>query len=106
MSAAKHRAWFADQYLHPHESKHTIGEVLEWFDEAGLEFVRGVPSITGRDENIEDGMLFQKTDTASATQQFLVQLKQVAAGSREGGFFYHDCAATRSGSSEDAPGWL
>ena len=47
MSDGKARAWFADQYLHPHESKHTIGEVLEWFDANGVAFVRGVPSVTG-----------------------------------------------------------
>ena len=31
LSADKRRAWFEDQYRHPHESTHTIGEVLEWF---------------------------------------------------------------------------
>src|SRR4029077_10522960 len=31
MSDRKSDAWFADQYLHPHESTHTIGEVLGWF---------------------------------------------------------------------------
>jgi len=34
LSADKRRAWFADQYLHPHESKHTFGEVLRWFRRA------------------------------------------------------------------------
>lgn len=33
---AKMEAWFADQYQNPHESKHTIGEVLKWFDQNGL----------------------------------------------------------------------
>jgi hypothetical protein len=45
LSVGKHRAWIADQYRHPHESKHTIGEVLELFDENNLEFVRGVPRV-------------------------------------------------------------
>ena len=44
-SEAQSRAWFADQYCHPHESKHTIGEVLQWFDRTGIEFLRGVPSV-------------------------------------------------------------
>ena len=36
-SEAKVRAWFADQYCHPHESKHTMDEVLGWFDENDLQ---------------------------------------------------------------------
>ena len=28
----KKLTWFMDQYKNPHESKHTIGEVLNWFD--------------------------------------------------------------------------
>jgi hypothetical protein len=46
MSKDKQRAWFADQYRHPHESTHTFGEVLDWFNQAGLEFVNGVPALT------------------------------------------------------------
>jgi len=30
ISAAKGTAWFLDQYKNPHESKHTVGEVLHW----------------------------------------------------------------------------
>ena len=45
----KQRAWFLDQYKHPHESKHTIGEVLGWLRDADLEFVKSLPrSIPGR----------------------------------------------------------
>jgi hypothetical protein len=36
-------AWFADQYKNPHESKHTIDEVMGWFREAGLAFVKSIP---------------------------------------------------------------
>ena len=42
-SEAKKRAWFADQYQHPHESKHTIGETLRWLDEIGFGFVKSIP---------------------------------------------------------------
>ena len=86
MSADKERAWFADQYLHPHESKHTIGEVLGWFDEAGLEFVRGVPAVDQAGD--QDGTrLFSPSRTGSAWDHFTVQAKQIVTGSREGGFF-------------------
>jgi carbamoyltransferase len=87
ISKDKQRAWFADQYLHPHESKHTIGEVLHWFRDAGLEFVRGVPSVTNDGHALGDGGLFSPTDPGSAWEHFCVQAKLILTGSSEGGFF-------------------
>ena len=87
LGAEKRRAWFADQYQHPHESKHTIGEVLDWFDAAGLEFVRGIPSVSAGEEAIDRTALFQPTPKGSKTDHFVSQAKQVFTGNREGGFF-------------------
>jgi SAM-dependent methyltransferase len=87
MSEGKARAWFADQYNHPHESKHTIGEVLEWFDAHGVAVVRGVPSVTGNREDIGHGRLFQPTPAGSRWDHLGVQLRQVVGGNQEGGFF-------------------
>jgi carbamoyltransferase len=85
LSADRRRAWFDDQYRHPHESTHTVGEVLDWFDRAGLDFVRGVPSTTGEPE-FERGLL-APTAPGSAFDHWREQIKQVITGSREGGFF-------------------
>ncbi|MBI3767356.1 MAG: class I SAM-dependent methyltransferase [Deltaproteobacteria bacterium] len=41
----KRRTWFADQYEHPHESTHTVAEVLRWFDDNGLDYVSSFPKI-------------------------------------------------------------
>jgi SAM-dependent methyltransferase len=87
MSVDKRKAWFADQYQHPHESKHTIGEVLNWFRGAGIEFVRGVPSPAGDDNDLEKTGLFTPSGAGSAWNHFCVQGMQVIEGSREGGFF-------------------
>jgi SAM-dependent methyltransferase len=84
MSRDKERAWFADQYLHPHESKHTIDEVLGWFDQAGLEFVNGVPPV---DQSSSQNGLFTPSRPGSSWEHFSVQAKQIVTGSREGGFF-------------------
>ncbi len=43
VSAAKRRSWFMDQYKNPHESKHTVGEVLGWLERIGFEFVHAIP---------------------------------------------------------------
>jgi len=87
MSRDKQRAWFADQYVHPHESTHTFGEVLNWFKRENLEFVNGVPALAA---NSNGGMLrgmFDQSDPGTAWDHFKVQMGQIAAGSREGGFF-------------------
>ncbi len=86
MSKDKQRAWFADQYQHPHESTHTFGEVLQWFHQNGLEFVNGVPALTANGNGKAQG-LFQQSDPGSAWDHFTVQTRQIVAGSREGGFF-------------------
>ncbi len=86
-SAEKRRAWFADQYRHPHESKHTFGEVLRWFDDNGIRFVRGVPSLRPQDDGLGGASLFEPQSRGSALDHFVVQATQVLAGQREGGFF-------------------
>jgi carbamoyltransferase len=87
ISTAKRRAWFADQYCHPHESKHTIGEVLDWFRDCGLQFVRGIPSVVPLENGLSRGKLFEPTSQGTRLDHFLVQALQVVQGSREGGFF-------------------
>jgi carbamoyltransferase len=83
----KRRAWFNDQYRHPHESKHTIGEILNWFDQCGLKFVRGIPSVTASSNGLAGGNLFEPTNAGTSFDHFLVQSREVVTGSREGGFF-------------------
>jgi SAM-dependent methyltransferase len=87
LSADKRRAWFADQYRHPHESKHTIGEVLGWFQTCGLTFVRGIPPVRPGDHLASGDSLFSSTPAGTRLDHFLVQSKQIVTGSREGGFF-------------------
>lgn len=38
------RGWWNDQYMHPHETTHTIGEVLRWFKKNGICYLQTVPS--------------------------------------------------------------
>ena len=81
----KQRAWFADQYQHPHESTHTFGEVLRWFDAAQLQFVRSVPSFSA-EEDAAAG-LFEPETRGSKADRAWSQARQIVTGSREGGFF-------------------
>jgi carbamoyltransferase len=83
----KERAWFADQYRHPHESKHTVGEVMRWFREAGLQFVRGIPAVTLDADPIDAGGLFEPERPGNGFDHFLVQAVHIVTGNREGGLF-------------------
>lgn len=88
MSDSKRRAWFADQYRHPHESKHTFGEVLEWFDKNDVDFVRGVPAMRPEDDGLGGASLFEPQPRGSKLEHFLVESMEIfAAGQKEGGFF-------------------
>jgi carbamoyltransferase len=84
---AQAHAWFADQYRHPHESKHTMGEVLDWFAETGVEFVRGVPSAIPSSPTLASGNLFERENKGTTLDHFLAQAREIVTGNREGGFF-------------------
>lgn len=108
MGSDKRRAWFNDQYRHPHESKHTIGEVLGWFDRCGLEFIRGIPSVTAGDEDLSDGPLFAPKSRGSALDHLLVQLRHIVTGNSDNGYFLmigrRPAAATAAGEMEPSQG--
>jgi carbamoyltransferase len=87
MSRGKKSAWFADQYEHPHESSHTMGEVLSWFADTGFDFVHSVPSMNAWDPFDEDEKLFAPAKPGTPVDRALAQAKMVFTGSREGGFF-------------------
>lgn len=88
ISNDKRRAWFADQYCHPHESKHTFGEVLRWFDDNGINFVRGIPAMRAEDDGLAGTSLFEDQPRGSSLDHFVVQASEIiAAGQKEGGFF-------------------
>lgn len=79
--------WFMDQYKNPHESKHSIGEVLRWFDRTGFEFVGSIPKSTAFDRFTGDEKLFLPKPRGNWLDHFFVQTSLVFTGSEEGGFF-------------------
>jgi SAM-dependent methyltransferase len=86
-SDAKKRAWFMDQYKHPHESKHTIGQALKWLDATGLEFVKSLPpSVPGRSFSLEEE-LFAAEKPGNWLERLIVETGMFFSGSEEGGFF-------------------
>ena len=87
VSRDKRRSWFMDQYKNPHESKHTVGEVLTWLKRTGLEFVNSVPKTTPFSPIDGTEKLFSTSRMGSVPERLLVNLGMVVTGHREGGFF-------------------
>jgi SAM-dependent methyltransferase len=84
----KRRAWFMDQYRNPHESLHTMDETLEWFDEAGIRFVRGLPStVLGSRFSLDyRSSLLDEEPRGSRLDRLFSQLQQLLQDT-EGGLF-------------------
>jgi len=87
VSAAKRRSWFMDQYKNPHESKHTVGEVLSWLQATGFEFVHAIPKTMPFTELEDDEKLFRRERVGSRVERLVVNLGMMVTGHREGGFF-------------------
>lgn len=87
VSAAKKRAWFADQYKHPHEVKHTIGDTQGWFEETGFKFVRSIPRSKLFQPFMPDEAIFEEQAPGSRFERFLVELGMIRDPARDGGFF-------------------
>ena len=86
-SEARRRAWFADQYKHPREVKHTIGQVLPWLREAGFSFVRSLPRSKPFRPFSPDENLFEPEEPGTALERLTVELGMTFRGGRDGGFF-------------------
>ena len=88
VTADKRRAWFMDQYRNPHESLHTLDEVLGWFDQAGICFVRALPStVLGSRVSLDyRGSLFDAEPRGSHPDRLFSQLQQMLEDT-EGGLF-------------------
>ena len=87
LSADKQEAWFKDQYQHPHESTHTMGEVFAWLRNNGFDFVNAVPKFRAWDSFDAQETLFEQADPGSSFDRALAQAKMIVTGNREGGFF-------------------
>ena len=95
----KREAWFRDQYCHPHESCHTLDEVLGWMDDCALELVNSIPKAVGGCELAADERLFESKDKGTLLSRMMSQLAHIGSGYREGGFFIVVCQREKPASS-------
>lgn len=86
----RHRAWLRDQYQHPEEHRHTVGEVQRWFAENAVEYLRTYPSaLVGRAvDGDDDGPgLFTHAEDNWPFESWLAQLGWIGTLGHEGGLF-------------------
>ena len=96
----KAEIWIKDQYYNPHETWHSIGEVIKWFDENDIEYLNCSPAILGTDgeDNEAAGTLFEQTTPGTAYQRLVTQLSWIGTIAREGALF--DVIGRKKGATE------
>jgi SAM-dependent methyltransferase len=86
LNEGRWQAWFRDQYQHPHETRHSMGEVLGWFDAAGVDYMAGLPPADGS-ALAGDIRLFAPQPRGSSAGHAAAQAKMLLAGGSYGGVF-------------------
>jgi 2-polyprenyl-3-methyl-5-hydroxy-6-metoxy-1,4-benzoquinol methylase len=84
--ARKADIWIKDQYYNPHETWHSMDEVLGWFAENNVEFLNASPAILGTDGE-DTANLFARTSPGNRGQRLLTQLSWLGTIAREGALF-------------------
>jgi SAM-dependent methyltransferase len=78
--------WIADQYYNPHETWHSLDEVLAWFKENHVDYLNASPAILGTDGE-DAGGLFNATSPGTRYQRTVTQLAWLGTIAREGALF-------------------
>lgn len=86
LNEGRWQAWFRDQYRHPHETRHSIDEVLGWFDGGGVDFLSSIPAADGSPFSTS-ARLFEPHPRGTRTERIAAQLQMLLTGGRDGGLF-------------------
>jgi SAM-dependent methyltransferase len=84
---ARREAWLRDQYLHPEEHRHSIGEVKSWFSENGVRYLRTYPNALIGADQLEGDELFSAAEDDWSFEDLLSQLAWAKTLWSEGGLW-------------------
>lgn len=84
--SARQEAWYMDQYQHPHETRHSMNELLEWFDAEGFDFTGSLPTI-GDVEFSPDMSLFEARSAGTRKDRLSSELEMLLSGGKDGGLY-------------------
>ncbi len=79
--------WFMDQYKNPHESTHTMDEILKWFEKTKIGFIKSIPKSNPFEPFSNNENLFEKESHGTKLDRFLVQTGLFLKEAKEGSFF-------------------
>jgi len=83
----RREAWLRDQYFHPEEHSHTLGDVQRWFSDNGVEFLRTYPNALLGEDPADEVDLFSFAGDDWWLENWIAQLTWVARLSHDGGLF-------------------
>ena len=83
----RRQVWFMDQYANPHETVHTIDEVMGWFAANGIEWLGVVPRLPPGPPLAAEDRLFEPHRLGTPLGRVLGQLAWMFTIGREGGLF-------------------
>lgn len=83
----KKQIWFMDQYANPHETVHSVDEILEWFAQNGIEYLGVIPRLNGSGLLAREDTIFAPTVLGPPLARVLGQIRWMFAIGREGGLF-------------------
>ena len=83
----KAEIWIKDQYYNPHETWHSIDEVMAWFRENGVSYLNSSPRIAGSTYASEQRDMFAGTNPGPKPARILSQISWLKGLSSEGGLF-------------------
>ncbi len=83
----RRQAWLCDQYVHPEEHSHTIGEVQRWFRENGIVFLRTYPDAVIAADPLDGEALFGPAEDDWWLENWLSQIGWAKTLAHEGGLF-------------------
>jgi SAM-dependent methyltransferase len=78
--------WIQDQYFNPHETWHSIDEILDWFEENNVVFLNCFPPIMGTNGE-EAANLFSATSAGTHYQRMVTQVSWIGTIAKEGSLF-------------------
>jgi SAM-dependent methyltransferase len=85
-AGARRDAWFMDQYRHPHETRHSMDELLEWFNAEGFDFTGSIPTI-GDVEFSERMPLFDVQSPGNRWDRLSSEIELLLTGGKDGGLY-------------------
>ena len=75
----RRQVWLRQQYQHPHETRHSMTEILGWFDAAGFDYTASIPTIGDREVDA-DMRLFDPRSAGTSWDRLSSEIEMLLSG--------------------------